>query len=69
MGIVFIDEVDKLAKRTDRNNRDISGEGVQQGLLSMLEGKIVSASLKKRSNDETPRNIDTTNILFICSFS
>ena len=70
-GIVFIDEIDKIAAKNGGGslNRDISGEGVQQSLLAMLQGKISSISLqgnKKNINQESVE-IDTTGILFICA--
>jgi len=68
-GIIFIDEVDKIAKMAGRNGgRDIAGESVQQGLLKIIEGtKLqIPANGIKKSNDNTPQiEIDTSNILFI----
>ena len=70
MGIVYLDEIDKLSRRGDNPSitRDVSGEGVQQCLLKLLEGTIASVPLqgsRKHPNQETVL-IDTTNILFIC---
>jgi ATP-dependent Clp protease ATP-binding subunit ClpX len=68
-GIIFIDEVDKIRKRPSamRETRDVGGEGVQQGLLKMLEGTKVTVQDKKRSNRPEDFTVDTTNILFILS--
>jgi len=73
-GIVYIDEIDKIARKSGvsaSSSRDVSGEGVQQALLKVIEGTTASISPKnsKKQNKEENIKVDTTDVLFICGGS
>jgi ATP-dependent Clp protease ATP-binding subunit ClpX len=69
-GVVYLDEVDKIAKSSDSfGTKDVSGEGVQQGLLKMFEGSVVTVPVGDKKHGKSEVAIDTKNILFICSGS
>ncbi len=67
-GIIFIDEIDKIAKKKNAHNRDVSGESIQQGMLKLLEGADIEVPVGANSkNAMVPLvTVNTGNILFIC---
>ncbi len=69
-GIIYIDEIDKIARKSEDNTRrDISGEGVQQGLLKIIEGTVASVPTQpgRKTTQQEYVQVDTRNILFICA--